>query len=378
MFSFRNGQLLQAEEIIAEMEARKMPPCKPMTLRFQFSNPAFSPVDPLAGTQITEKGTWAKVTKNVGDRNIWDWTCTDCDWSNAFFGLFGDPDNLVDIIDAGDTSGVNTVAGMFSNRAESNNDPSPYNYLRSCCLFDTSNVTNTHEMFAGAKIIERVPDFNTSKVERASGMFYHCTQLIAAPNLDLSHAVDLGAMFKSCISLKYVPKYNLSSARYLKKMFNGCYAIEYIPDMDTPNVTDLYLAFGSCYALKRIPRINTAKVTDMTGTMNACPALAELPVFDYSSATVIKLLAGANSADKTSPSIDRIPNLDTMTDKLEDCDSAFRNLRHVKYGILEAYNVLLACNPSTHKYCFTNCGIDTDEGRAQLEQIPASWGGLAS
>ena len=45
-------------------------------------------------------------------------------------------------------------------------------------------------------------------------------------------------------------------------------------------------------------------------------------------------------------------------------------------GIYEAYQVLDAID-DVHTNCFKNCGIDTEEGRAALAQIPQSWGGLA-
>lgn len=53
----------------------------------------------------------------------------------------------------------------------------------------------------------------------------------------------------------------------------------------------------------------------------------------------------------------------------------FKNCRDAKYGILEAYNLLSSQNNPHDNATFLNCGIDTEEGRAALTQIPQSWGG---
>jgi hypothetical protein len=55
----------------------------------------------------------------------------------------------------------------------------------------------------------------------------------------------------------------------------------------------------------------------------------------------------------------------------------FEGCRQVVSGISAAYNVLLAANPQYHNRTFTNCGVDTQQGRAELLTVPVSWGGLA-
>ena len=55
----------------------------------------------------------------------------------------------------------------------------------------------------------------------------------------------------------------------------------------------------------------------------------------------------------------------------------FYECRKVRSGISAAYDVLLAANPGQHHQTFTNCGVDTQQGLAELQTIPTSWGGLA-
>jgi hypothetical protein len=71
-----------------------------------------------------------------------------------------------------------------------------------------------------------------------------------------------------------------------------------------------------------------------------------------------------------------LPSL-TVSMGLSDCSNMFEGCRQVVSGISAAYNVLLAANPQYHNRTFTNCGVDTQQGRAELWTVPVSWGGLA-
>ena len=115
---------------------------------------------------------------------------------------------------------------------------------------------------------------------------------------------------------------------------------------------------------------------NLKAVFNALPSITDVPKFDYSSATSIEQILGVGNPDLAPQHMDYLPDMGTLTDKLVTCKGAFKNIRNVKYGLLEAYEVLKSCNPTTYTDCFLNCGIDTEEGRAQLNQIPQSWGGL--
>lgn len=58
------------------------------------------------------------------------------------------------------------------------------------------------------------------------------------------------------------------------------------------------------------------------------------------------------------------------------CDEMFKDCPNVKSGQKALYDKLSAINTITnHADCFKDCGSDTEEGRAELAQIPTSWGG---
>ena len=80
-------------------------PCNAMTLRFKFSKSGYDPVNAGVGSA----GTWNHLIDDV-----WDWTNTNADWHEAFKGAFAADDNEVEVIGAGDTSGVTNVNKMFA------------------------------------------------------------------------------------------------------------------------------------------------------------------------------------------------------------------------------------------------------------------------
>lgn len=129
-----------------------------MTLRFKFSNPSYSPVDAGVGSD----GSWRRREEFAG--NIWDWTNMNKSWFKCFNEAFSDSSNVVEVIAAGDTSGVINTQQLFRNCQS----------LKSVCLFDTSNVTDMGMMFTRCTSLESIPLFNTSKNTTVSYMFLNC------------------------------------------------------------------------------------------------------------------------------------------------------------------------------------------------------------
>lgn len=82
-----------------------------MTIRFEFSNTSYAPT-----SEAWTKGTWTQTAIQTG--NIWDWTCTNSDWSGAFENKFTSSSNIVTISDWGDLSGVRNVDDLFSGASQ--------------------------------------------------------------------------------------------------------------------------------------------------------------------------------------------------------------------------------------------------------------------
>lgn len=262
------------------------PTLPPMTLRFQFSDLNYDPSEEYFSQWFA--GEWRKVESQY---NQWDWTCDWMDsWSNIFTDAFTDPENLVSIIDAGDTSSVTNTSTMFDGCSS----------LTSIALFDTSNVT------------------------------------------------DMSFMFEYCSSLKTVPLFNTSNVTNMMYMFNDCSSLEEVPLFDTSNVTDMYGMFFECTKLESVPLFNTSNVTDMSMMFQSCESLIEIPLFDTS-------------------------NVEYMFQTFADC-------YEVQYGALALYQQASSQQnpPNNYQLCFEYCGINTETGRHELNEIPSSWGGWGS
>lgn len=377
-----------------------------MTLRFEFSDLSYDPIEAGVGTA----GTWAKLDSTP--RNIWDWTNTNPNWESSFKGAFIDENNAVSIIAAGDTSGVTSIQAMFAGIYTSNPGSAGYsltsrNNVTYCIPFDVSSVTRAGNMFHGTTLQEVVKfKFNGSTVNQMySNSFVHDFN-----ELELNATTCYG-LFSMCFNLVHVGKIKFNPAilamtssqqfalfhnrsengilniesidgiegcgtavnftngfstnlRKLKRiggfidctsatattsMFQSCETLEYLPELKNlgnANITSTYLMFRNCYEIKEVPLFDTSHVTDARYMMDGCRSIKKIPDYDFSSVTDVARLC-------------------------KDC-------RNVSEGIFETYEKLLARGEAItdHTDCFLNCGIDTPEGRAQLYQIPQDWGGL--
>ena len=124
-----------------------------------------------------------------------------------------------------------------------------------------------------------------------------------------------------------------------------------ILDANLEGVTDAEQLFGgtSFIGLQSIASIrNTSSVTNFKNflSMGAVAAYyTSIPLFDTSSAT--------------------------------DVSGMFRTARNVTTGALAMYTQMStqANPPTSYSGCFTNCGSGNASGKAELAQIPRSWGG---
>lgn len=257
-------------------------------------------------------GTSGTWKQVLSSPNIWDWTRTANSWGNAFKNAFYASDNEVSIINAGDTSGVTAIHSLFQGCRS----------LKKVCLFDTSNVTTFSNTFATCTGLKTVPLFDTSKV------------------------TNMSSMFSGCFGLKTVPLFDTSKVTDMSNMFNGSTALKTVPLFDISEVTNILSMFSGCSGLKTVPLFDTSKLTNMSDMFNGCSVLQSIPLFDVSSVTNVRRM--------------------------------FKNCRNVESGAKALYDklVLREISSTNHTECFTNCGIDTPTGAAELALIPSSWGGL--
>ena len=363
---------------------RGNPDIAAFTLRFKFASDVYassSDVPPLPAdtSRATTKGSWTKV-QGVAD-NLWDYTYENPDWRYLFqsmeanrtdvtYGEFGDYwSTPCEIVDSGDLTGVLSMNSAFrtityltsvnipskvSITGSIDSAESPFtrlahlkhvtiNYVqgtalwffRECSELETVNIGYFYDPHTTGTIYSAymcaycyaLTDFDVNFIKPLQSldyMFFHCEALVHAPVLDTSAATSMTYMFRFCTSLKDVPAYDMSNSPRTEFMFSDCTSLEYAPAFDTSALKSFRAMFMECTSLKRVPLYDTSSALNM--------------------------------------------------------NSAFYNCTNVEGGALALYQQASsqATPPTTHEYCFGNCGINTVTGAAELSQIPSDWTGSST
>lgn len=156
---------------------------------------------------------------------------------------------------------------------------------------------------------------------------------------------NMSHMFDGCTLLRFECTLDTSSVTNMSSMFNGCSMLQSIGNFDTSSVTDMSSMFDGCSMLQSIGNLNTSRVTDMRYMLRGCSSLQSLPAF--------------------------------TTSRVRYVTEAFKGCENVGSGARSIYNSLSSRGISYNDYrdAFKDCGIKTSQGRADLRQIPYSWGG---
>jgi surface protein len=144
---------------------------------------------------------------------------------------------------------------------------------------------------------------------------------------------------------------NVWDLTYENSDWNGLYALDAtiieVIDANITGVTSINGIFNYCDQLTSVQLFDTSTVTNMAYAFQMCTALTSIPLFDTS-------------------------NVTNMNHTFYGCDN-------VQTGALALYQQASTNNPQpNHEETFTNCGINTATGVAELAQIPSDWGGTAS
>lgn len=170
--------------------------------------------------------------------------------------------------------------------------------------------------------------------------FDHCYNMRDADfrNTDSSISTtgveQFGNTFDFCTSLETVQGISFASCHYTYYMFNDCYWLGQLGSVGQN--FDLTCVWG------------------MNGMFRNCFYMQHLPQFTFNTTGQ----AGYGGMR---------------------CDNMFENCYKIEFGALDLYNTMSAIPGFTyHTDTFKNCGRDTTVGAAELQQIPASWGGLGA
>ena len=171
------------------------------------------------------------------------------------------------------------------------------------------------------------------------------TQVSSSPNIwDLTYDNrHWSHLFDGKVDLLEVIGANTTNVNYMMYMFNGCTNLSGVCLFDTSNVNDVNYMFTSCTSLSSIPTFDTSNVSSMNYTFRSCTSLTSIPLFD--------------------------------TSKINDISHAFELCYNVQSGALALYNQASTQStpPVYHTDTFYKCGISSEQGNAELAQIPNDW-----
>ena len=190
-----------------------------------------------------------------------------------------------------------------------------------------------------------------------------------------SQVVSFEEAFHEIPNLVSVDYMHTESAGTMKKMFYMCNGLEHVGWMDTSNVTDMSYAFAATFSIGAdFPLLDTSNVTDISHMFHAS-TISVLPPFDTSSVVDMSYFCAVDSYYM--PLIRSIPAFDTS--HVTNISHAFEGCEIVDSGALALYQSASTQStpPSITTNCFSDCGIQSQTGLAELQQIPSSWGGLA-
>lgn len=175
------------------------------------------------------------------------------------------------------------------------------------------------------------------------------------------------SLFNESLELLEVLGANTKNVTSMISLFHYCTSLTNVALFDTSNVTNMTQMFYNCTSLTTVPLFNTSKVTNMFNMFRWDSNLTSVPLFDTSNVTVFKYVF------EECTSLTSIPLFDTS--KMVDVECCFHNCYSVNTGILDLYNRMINQSnpPTSYDYCFSDCGIYSTTGAAELAQIPSGW-----
>lgn len=296
-------------------------------------------------------GTLSKIDE-TGTKWKWEYTPTginDSSLNSGFYGYFSSSlDPNIKIIN-GEIDGVSSAQFLLAQ----------CNSLTAVTL-SLKSVQNGAYMFdCDGGSLTSVNLTNTDRLETCHQFFYGQEKLEEAPLFNMENVTTAYAMFGHCYSLKSTPAYNTGKLTDTSYMFIDCPSLETVGLFDTSHVTDaryMFYIHSEC----------TFEYSQMT-----------LPNFDFSSVTQIDPFCQHHQG------LIAIPDL-TFSNTVENVSYLFDQCINVKSGALSLYNKIKDLpNITNHSSTFNAGKTPTDPPvfasetiQQELEQIPASWGGL--
>ena len=217
---------------------------------------------------------------------------------------------------------------------------------------------------------ENIWDITYADVDWSS-LFYEEQNLLAILGANTSDVTVMGGevrgCFEGCSSLTTVALFDTSNVTTMERMFVEDTSLTGLPLFDMSNVTTLKYMCYHCLSLTEIPLFVIPKVESLYGTFEGS-GCTNLPALDVPCVITIENMCLDCSELQSVP-------LFTNTDNIVYSEAAFAECTNVQSGAFALYQQLSSNENITYFGTFNSCGSDTPSGRAELAQIPESWGG---
>ena len=169
--------------------------------------------------------------------------------------------------------------------------------------FNTSNVTDMHELFRGCNKLTslNVSSFNTSNVQRMDAMFYGCSGLTSldVSNFNTSNVVLMTRTVDTV--LDYYTGYSGGQEVQIARnnelfrfgMFAQCSSLTSLDlsSFNTSKVTDMRGLFDGCKNLTslNVSSFNTSNVKYMDAMFRGCSSLTSLDLSNFNTSQVVSM-----------------------------------------------------------------------------------------
>ena len=167
----------------------------------------------------------------------------------------------------------------------------------------------------------------------------------------------------------------ISGSTPYRELFRGLLSITNMSSVrceligaNTSDMVDATGLFRDCNALRSIGKMDLSHVTNANYMCNNCTNLPYFPNLKMDSLLyALGMFYQCNNLQAI-PDLGLLPNIASV-------GGMFQNCRWVNSGILAMYNILSAhiTTASNYRNCFTNCGVYSQTGSAELAEIPSDW-----
>lgn len=305
---------------------------------------------------------------NVDPADVKSIEFTEITTANEIANTFANLPQLKKVLKLGNLSYSGSAYGMFS--GDSNLE------IIDLEGFDTSEITNMANMFAGIKAdILDVSKFDTRNVRNMAGMFDGAINLT---NLDISKfstdkVTDMTLMFANLTKLEQlnVSKFNTNNVASMAGMFEGVSNLTNldISNFNTDKVTDMALMFAGMTKLEQldVSNFNTNNTVRMPGMFEGVSNLTNLDISNFNTDKVTdmaRMFAGMTKLEQLNLSNFSTNDVSITTGMFEGAS----NLKNLKLGLTSQLNtdMNLANVPVTDGYTgkWRNVGSGTVDNPA--------------